>query len=174
MKRLSVACLLLFVVSWPPVYSIYVHPRLNLLSSKNSISNDEIKQLLDARRYTIRIPEAFDGWFLTFHSTVDGKPGQPSSGGFVRGGEDVVLILRRNTTIGKVEYCWYGKDHKSHGVLDDPLVGVGVLIKRSEGPVEDGDWLLRGGRKRVDFMTDETADFELRLALSPPVGPSEN
>jgi hypothetical protein len=49
-----------------------------------------------------------------------------------------------------------------------PVFGSGVSALREEGPIEPGDWLLRGGKERVDvFPATEPAEFELRLAFRP-------
>lgn len=163
----SCLLLLLIAIAWPPVYSLYVHPRLQKRIDNRSVSTEELKNLLSARRYTIEVPPELDGHILTFDVTVDGETAQ-GGGSSVEGGSTIVLLLRRDQQSRKVEYCWSSGDTLAHGFRDDPLFGTGVSAVREEGPIEPGGWLLRGGKERVDvFPTTEPAEFELRLAFRP-------
>ncbi|WP_051057983.1 hypothetical protein [Rhodopirellula baltica] len=160
--------MLLFALAWPPIYSTFVHPRLHQNLDHGFVSTDELKNLLDARRYTIDIPVELDGHFLTFDAIVDGKVTQ-GGGSSVIGGSKIVLLLRRDQESRKLEYCWLGKNSVSRGILDDPIAGAGSSTERTDGPVNPGDWLLRGGRTSVQvFPAKEPAEFELRLAFSDP------
>ncbi len=159
---------LLLAIAWPPVYSIFVDPILCQSLDRGFVSTGELKNLLDARRYTIDIPMELDGHFLTFDAFVDGKVTQ-GGGSSVVGGSKIVLLLRRDRESRKIEYCWLGKNSVSRGILDDPLAGAGSSTERTDGPINSGDWLLRGGRTGVQvYPTREPAEFELRLAFGDP------
>ena len=158
----------MLALAWPPIYTIFVHPHLHQNLDHGFVSTDELKQLLDARRYTIDVPIELDGHFLTFDAIVDGKITQ-GGGSSVVGGSKIVLLLRRDQDSRKLEYCRLGKNSVSRGILDDPLAGAGSSTERTDGPIEPGDWLLRGGRTSVQvFPATEPAEFELRLAFSDP------
>lgn len=144
------------------------HTTLSEMLGNHSTSANELKTLLDARRYTIRVPPEMDGWVLTFESIIDGKSRQ-GGGATVQAESDITLLLRRNQETKKIEYCWYGDGQLARGILDDPLAAAGLSTERNEGAIQNGDWLLRGGRKSVQgFPTDQAAEFELRLAFNPP------
>ena len=167
-NRLLLCLLLLFTLLWPPVYMVLFHPVLSEVIGNRSTSANELKTLLDARRYTIRIPQKMDGWVLTFESIIDGQS-RHGGGATVQGESDVTLLLRRNRETRKLEYCWYGEGQLARGILDDPLAAAGVSSERREGAIENGDWLLRGGRQSLkEFPIDKAAEFELRLAFTPP------
>lgn len=168
--RRSIAWSILLIISlaWPPIYSSLVHPWLNQRFDDGFVSNGELKNLLQARRYTIDIPKELDGHFLTFDAIIDGKTTQ-GSGVSVEGGSRVVLLLRRDQESRKVEYCWLDRNTVARGILDDPLSGAGTSTWREDGLVKPGDWLLRGGRKSVQvYPANEPAEFELRLAFDDP------
>jgi hypothetical protein len=54
----------ILAIAWPPIYSIFVHPVVYPSLVRGFVSPDELKQLLDARRYTIEVPMELDGHFL--------------------------------------------------------------------------------------------------------------
>ncbi len=167
LTRHSVFWIVTFVLAtaWPPIYSICIHPLLYPNLVRGFVSTDELKQLLDARRYTIDIPMELDGQFLTFDAIVDGKVTQ-GGGSSVVGGSKIVLLLRRDQESRKIEYCWLGKNTVSRGILDDPIAGAGSSTERTDGPINAGDWLLRGGRTSVQvYPAKEPAEFVLRLAF---------
>jgi hypothetical protein len=155
-------------LAWPPIYVVFVHPRVSRGFDNGFVSTEELKTLLDARRYTIDVPMELDGHFLTFDAIVDGKITR-GGGSSVTGGSKLVLLLRRDRESRKVEYCWFGNEQVSRGVLDDPISEAGVTTERDEGPIRPGDWLLRGGRTGVQMIpSNEPADMELRLAFRAP------
>lgn len=109
-----------------------------------------------------------DGHFLTFDVIVDGKTTQ-DGGSSVEAGTTVVLLVRRDQKSRKIEYCWLDRNTVARGSLEDPLAGAGMSTWRKDGPIEPGDWLLRGGRKSVQiYPAKEPAEFELRLAFDAP------
>ena len=158
----------ILAIAWPPIYSIFVHPVVYPSLVRGFVSPDELKQLLDARRYTIEVPMELDGHFLTFDAVVDGKVTR-CGGASVVGGSRVILLLRRDQESRKIEYCWFGKDTLSRGIFDDPIAGAGSSTERTDGPIGAGDWLLRGGRTSVQvYPATDPAEFELRLAFGDP------
>lgn len=167
-KTVAWLAVLVVAVAWPPLYSTFVHPYVYRQIDQGFVSTDELKNLLDARRYTIDVPMELDGHFLTFDAIVDGKTTQ-GGGSSVQGGTRIVLLLRRDRESHKIEYCWLGRNSVSRGILDDPLTSAGTSTERNEGAITSGDWLLRGGRSSVQmYPAKEPAEFELRLAFSEP------
>lgn len=159
---------LILAMAWPPIYSIYVHPLVLPNLDAGFVSTGELKNLLNARRYTIDVPMELDGHFLTFDLIVDGKVTQ-GGGSSVVGGSKIVLLLRRDQESRKIEYCWIGTGTVARGVFDDPIAKAGSSTKRDDGPIKAGDWLLRGGRESVQvYPATEPAEFEVRLAFGKP------
>ncbi len=157
---------LVVALVWPPVYFVFAHWVAPSLHSPQAVSNAEIQQLLNVRRYTLHVPPERDGWFLSLEGVVDGETKQ-SGGASVAGGSNIVLLVRQINHTDKIEYCWYDGVRTARGVIDDPLVGAAVSAQRQQGEVAEGDWLLRGGHKSVSSEA-KSADFELRVALHPP------
>jgi len=84
-------------------------------------------------------------------------------------GSKIVRLLRRDQESRKIEYCWVGANSVSRGIMDDPIAGAGSSTERTDGPIQSGDWLLRGGRTGVQVYPDnEPAEFELRLKFGDP------
>ncbi|QDV41238.1 hypothetical protein Enr13x_10760 [Stieleria neptunia] len=167
-RSIAWLAMLLFAIAWPPIYSTFIHLHVYRQMDAGFLSADELKNLLDARRYTIDVPMELDGHFLTFDAIVDGKATQ-GGGSSVEGGTRIVLLLRRDRESRKIEYCWLGRNSVSRGILDDPLTNAGTSTERSDGAINPGDWLLRGGRSSVQIHPAiEPAEFELRLAFSDP------
>lgn len=165
MKQSLVVCLLLLVVIWPPIYGLYVQPKLNAWIDPGTTPADELKKLLDVSRYTIHVPEDKDGWLLSFERVIDGKA-RTTGGSTVEGGTDHVLLIRRNQETDEIESCHYTKNGVFRLTFNDPLKGSGTSTLRTEGPIKDGDWLMLGGRKSVGFGSSGIrADCQLRLAL---------
>lgn len=159
---------LVLAMAWPPIYSIFVHPLVLPNLDAGFVSSSELKNLLNARRYTIDVPMELDGHFLTFDVIVDGKVTQ-GGGASVIGGSKIVLLLRRDQESHKIEYCWVGTGTVARGVFDDPIARGANSAVRSEGAIKAGDWLLRGGREAVQvYPATEPAEFEVRLAFDKP------
>ncbi len=70
MRTLVRISLVLAIVAWPPLYSIFVHPLLYPRLDVSFVSTDELKRLLDVRRYIVDVPDELDGFFLAFESLV--------------------------------------------------------------------------------------------------------
>ena len=95
---------------------------------------------------------------------VDGKE-RGGGGASVAGGTNVVLLLEYSDG-PRLNYCWYSGSSVMRGSLPNPLVDAGVATERTQGEVQPGDWLVRGGRNEVS--SSGVADFELLVSLSPP------
>lgn len=166
-NRRSLLALFVFAVVWPIAYQMFFHERIGRRLHPATTSVDELQKLLNAKRYTVKIPNGFDGRLLSLQPYVDGQLASKSGGASVRGGTEIVLLVRKDQQTRKVEYCWMDDaGGVSWSVVDDPLKGSAISTVRPEGPIEDGDWIYRGGRERVrGYPSSDPADFELRLAL---------
>lgn len=149
---------------WPPVYSIFVHPHIPIANSPH-VSTSDLQRLLGAHRYTLHVPRECDGWVLSLESVADGKA-ERSGGATVRGGSDIVLLVRRMPDHERIEHCWFTENQSSRGLLNDPLRGARITLDRPPGPVQSGDWLFRGGRESI--TSEKSADFEVRVVLRSP------
>lgn len=166
--RYAWLALVTIVIVWPPIYTRFVHPHLLPKIRGDYASTGELKNLLDARRYTITVPEDKDGYYLSFECTVDGKT-KTTGGTQVKSGMEIVLLIRRDSQSKNIEYCWITDSIVVRGTFDDPLAQSGTSSERPDGSINDEDWILRGGRESVQVTpAGEPAEFELRLVFVAP------
>ncbi len=146
----------------------------------------ELQLLLGAQRWVIDIPEDKSGWILSLETESDGAV-RTDGGSSVTGGHRIVLLTRRNMESKTIEYAWYQVDSQrtvetsgpisitmnlrssAFGIVNDPLAFAGVTTGRPDGIVRIGEPIYRGGKKKVaGFHSNEKADYEVRVVLTPP------
>ena len=159
-------------VVWPPVYSLLLHPFVEPSVRSSNSRESQLLTLLDARRYTLSVPTHKDGWYIGLETVINGQS-RFSGASSVTAGEQITVLVRRHRDTSKIEYCMISEMSVSRGVIDDPLVKAGVTSNRTQGSINSGDWLYRGGREQIQQIPDRVADFEVRLVLEPPDVPGE-
>ncbi|XZE19470.1 hypothetical protein SH449x_004790 [Pirellulaceae bacterium SH449] len=172
MKRWQLALLVLMILAWPPIFSVFVSPLIqHPRDDGESMRISDFQMLLDANRWTFDVPKEQDGWMLRLEGRVDDKIFR-SGGSSVRGGSQVTLVTRRNVDKKRIDYAFrsYRADGWTggSGSIDDPLANGGVRVDRKDGPINIGDPIYRGGRTSVQaFPGTKRADFEVRVLLEP-------
>ena len=164
--------LVVLLLVWPPIYSIYFDRDLkSLVTGRGRIEDFELQRLLDAQRWIIDIPLDKDQWMLGLE--IESKGEIRSSGGTsVPGGRQIVLLTRRNQSSKRIEYSWYDSNsgRGGSGSVDDPIAFAGVTSGRPDGLIKIGEPIYRGGTKSVSgFPSPRKADFEVRVILDPPL-----
>jgi len=162
-KRHSLA-LLLLCFAWPPIFCLYVSPRIQ----SDGISHVDLVRFMKVHRYTFQVPDDKDGWILSIQPLLKGEA-QNVGGATVRGGDRITVLFRRIRGAEKAEYYWYSDGQTGGGVIDDPVAGCNLFEERPSGEVAIGDYLAIGNDDELRLAPNAVSyDGEIRLVLNDP------
>lgn len=173
MKTWQFLILTLLIVAWPAVYLSINSPSYKQSSTDlESMNASDLGMLLEAKRWTFDVPEGKDGWNLVLEGRVDDRVFS-SGAAFVKGGDRVTLVARRNRAEKMIEFAFRSQNENGgpggRGSIEDPLINGMVSAPRADGEIKLGEPIYRGGRTSVEaFPGPQRAEFEVLVVLRSP------